>query len=180
MQKAHEDNFWKIWLSFHKFSLKIDVLLCYLFPILICFFHPPKNGVIALCPNTLVVKCKYYVPPKQNGFNDKIHWYSIVLTFIFKFTARLLWTKICVFSNLSNCRFTTWQYSKSGIDPLVDGQSAIIPSLGGLKLTKFPPPYGGGLTFYYASHDMNRFIPHVHRARPLNGSKTVRIWLKIE
>ena len=28
---------------------------------------------------------------------------------------------------------------------------------------------GGGLTFYYTSHDMNRFIPHVHRARPLNG-----------
>jgi len=38
-----------------------------------------------------------------------------------------------------------------------------------LKLTKFPPPYGGGLTFYYPSHDMNRFIPHVHRARHLNG-----------
>jgi len=37
-----------------------------------------------------------------------------------------------------------------------------------LKLTKFPPPYGGGLTFYYTSHDMNRFIPHVDRARPLN------------
>ena len=27
----------------------------------------------------------------------------------------------------------------------------------------------GGLKFYYTSHDMNRFIPHVHRARPLNG-----------
>jgi len=38
-----------------------------------------------------------------------------------------------------------------------------------LKLTKFPPPYGGVLTFYYTSHDMNRFIPHVHRAQPLNG-----------
>jgi len=38
-----------------------------------------------------------------------------------------------------------------------------------LKLTKFPPPYGEGLMFYYTSHDMNRFIPHVHRARPLNG-----------
>jgi len=38
-----------------------------------------------------------------------------------------------------------------------------------LKLTKFPLPYGGGLTFYYTSHDMNRFIPYVHRARPLNG-----------
>jgi hypothetical protein len=38
-----------------------------------------------------------------------------------------------------------------------------------LKLTKFPPPYGGVLTFYYTSHDMNRFIPHVHCARPLNG-----------
>ena len=26
---------------------------------------------------------------KQNGFNNKIHWYSILLTFIFKFTERL-------------------------------------------------------------------------------------------
>ena len=23
--------------------------------------------------------------------------------------------------------------------------------------------------FHYTSHDMNRFIPHVHRAQPLNG-----------
>jgi len=28
---------------------------------------------------------------------------------------------------------------------------------------------GGGLSFYYTSHDMNRFILHVHRARLLNG-----------
>ena len=38
-----------------------------------------------------------------------------------------------------------------------------------LKLTKFPPQYGRGFTFCYTSHDMNRCIPHVHRARPLNG-----------
>ena len=50
---------------------------------------PPKNGVIALWPNKRVVKCKYYVSQKQNGFNNKIHWYSILLTLIFKFTARL-------------------------------------------------------------------------------------------
>jgi len=37
-----------------------------------------------------------------------------------------------------------------------------------LTLTKFPPPYGGGFTFY-TSHVMKRFIPHVHRARPLNA-----------
>ena len=48
-----------------------------------------------------------------------------------------------------------------------------------LKLTKFSPPYGG-LTFYYTSHDMNRFIPHVYLHGPWTGSKTVRIWLKIE
>jgi len=50
-----------------------------------------------------------------------------------------------------------------------------------LKLTKFPPSDGGVLTFYYTSHVMNRFIPHVHRAChvPSTGSKTVRIWLKI-
>ena len=74
-------------------------------------------------------KMKYYVSQKQNGFNNKIYWYSILVTFIFKLTARLLWNKIYVLSNLSNCGFTTGQNSKSGIDPFVDGQSAI--SLGG-------------------------------------------------
>ena len=63
---------------------------------------PPKNGVIALWPNTRVVKCKYYVSQNQNGFNNKIHWYGILLTFMSRFTARLQWTKICVLSNLSN------------------------------------------------------------------------------
>ena len=55
----------------------------------ICIYTPLKNGVIALWPNTRVVKCKYCVSKKQNGFNNKIHWYSILLTFIFKFTGRL-------------------------------------------------------------------------------------------
>jgi len=50
---------------------------------------PPNNGVVALWPNTRVVKCKYYVSQKQNGFNNKIHWYSILLTFVFEFTAKL-------------------------------------------------------------------------------------------
>jgi len=43
---------------------------------------PPKNGLIALWPNTRVVKCKYSVSQKQNRFNDKAHWYNILLTFI--------------------------------------------------------------------------------------------------
>jgi len=43
------------------------------------------NGVIALWKNRRVVKCKYYVSQKQNGFNNKIHWYSILLTLIGKF-----------------------------------------------------------------------------------------------
>ena len=30
-----------------------------------------------------------------------------------------------------------------------------------LKLTKFPPQYGGGFTFYYTKHFLNRIIPHV-------------------
>jgi len=47
------------------------------------------------------------------------------------------------------------------------------------SLTKFPPPYRGEITFHHTSHVMNRCIPHVHRARPLNGSKTVRIWKTI-
>ena len=67
----------------------------------------PKNGVIALWPNTRVVKCKYYVSQKQNGFNNKIHWNSILLTFIFKFEATLVWTNFSLLSNLSNCEFTT-------------------------------------------------------------------------
>jgi len=37
-----------------------------------------------------------------------------------------------------------------------------------LKLTKFPPPFGGGSTVYYTSHVMKRFIPHVRREQPLN------------
>jgi len=53
-----------------------------------------------------------------------------------------------------------------------------------LKLTKFPPQYGGGFTFYYTKHFLNRFIPYVYRARPTHGpwtsSKKVRIWPKIE
>jgi len=40
-----------------------------------------------------------------------------------------------------------------------------------LKLSKFPPPYGEGLAFYYTSHVTNRYIPHVHRVWPLNGRK---------
>ena len=53
-----------------------------------------------------------------------------------------------------------------------------------LQITKFPPPYGGGLTFYYTKQFLNRFNPHVHPARPTHGprtgSKTVRIWPEIE
>jgi len=69
--------------------------------------RPPQNGEIALWPNTRVVKRKYYASQKQNGFNNKIHSYSILLTFIFKFTARLSWTKIFVPSNLSKDGKTT-------------------------------------------------------------------------
>ena len=47
------------------------------------YMYPPKNGLIALWPNTRVVKCKYYVSQKQNGFNNKIQWYNILLTCIF-------------------------------------------------------------------------------------------------
>ena len=71
---------------------------------------PRKKGVIALWPNTRVVKCKHYVAQKKNGLNSKNHWYSILLTFMIQFTGRLLWTKIYVLSNLSNCRITTGQY----------------------------------------------------------------------
>ena len=38
-----------------------------------------------------------------------------------------------------------------------------------LKLTKFPPHYGGGFTCYYTKHFLNWFIPHVYRARPTHG-----------
>jgi len=44
--------------------------------------------VRGLCPNTRVVKCNYYVSQKQNGFNNKIRWYSILLTYIVKYIAR--------------------------------------------------------------------------------------------
>jgi len=40
-------------------------------------------------PGILSGKSEYYVSQEQNMFNNKIHWYSILLTFIFNFTARL-------------------------------------------------------------------------------------------
>jgi len=43
---------------------------------------PPKNGEIALWPNTCVVKCKYCVSQKQNEANDKAQWYNVFLTFV--------------------------------------------------------------------------------------------------
>jgi len=40
-----------------------------------------------------------------------------------------------------------------------------------LKLTKFLPPYGANFKFCYTIHVIKRSIPHVNRARPLNGFK---------
>ena len=42
----------------------------------------PKNGLIALWPNTHVVKCKYFDSQKHNGFNNKYHCYNMLLTFV--------------------------------------------------------------------------------------------------
>jgi len=64
---------------------------------------PPKNGVITLWPNPRVVKRKYYVSQKQIGFNDKIHWFSILLTFISKFTAELKYAY-----SVRGCGQITW------------------------------------------------------------------------
>jgi len=44
---------------------------------------PPKNGEIALWPNTRVVKCEYCVSQKWNEAKDKVQWYNFLLTFIF-------------------------------------------------------------------------------------------------
>ena len=144
-------------------------------------FIPPKNRVIALWANTRVVKCKYYVSQKQNGCNDKIHLYSILLTFIFKFTARLLWTKMYVLSTLSNCRFTTGQYSKSGIDPFVDGKSAISPFLGGVWHDSFMCV----MTHLYVSHVMAhmnqacriRMIHFAHERVMSNVNESCHPWM---
>jgi len=38
-----------------------------------------------------------------------------------------------------------------------------------LKLTKSPPPTGGGSTFYYTNHIMKRFTLHVYHKRTWNG-----------
>ena len=37
----------------------------------------PKNGKIALWPNTRVAKCTYYVSQKQNEFNNEKQWYNM-------------------------------------------------------------------------------------------------------
>jgi len=51
-------------------------------------------------------------------------------------------------------------------------QSNLFPKLISffhVKFTKFVPPFGEGLIFYYISHVVKMLIPHVHRAQPLNG-----------
>jgi hypothetical protein len=63
---------------------------------------PSAGTLIALWPNTRVVKCKYSVSQKQNGLNNNADWYNMLLTFIPYLTDTLLWTKISALSNLSN------------------------------------------------------------------------------
>ena len=50
--------------------------------------YPPKNGVIALWPNTRVVKCTYCVSQQRNEANNTNQLFNVLLTFIFNFTAR--------------------------------------------------------------------------------------------
>ena len=45
--------------------------------------RPPKNGEIALSPNTRVVKCKSCVSQIRNEANDKIQYNNILVIFIF-------------------------------------------------------------------------------------------------
>jgi len=65
------------------------------------FMKRTKNGVIALWPNTRVVKCKCYVSQKLDGFKNTSRWYNISLTFKFEFTA-CMWT-----SGISNAILKT-------------------------------------------------------------------------
>ena len=51
-------------------------------------YLPPKNGVVALWPNTREVKCKYCVSQKRNEANNKNQWFNMLLTFIFELTDR--------------------------------------------------------------------------------------------
>jgi len=56
-------------------------ILCFLQSILSCScIQPPKNGLIALWPNTRVVKFKYDVSHKRNESIDVIQWYNILLS----------------------------------------------------------------------------------------------------
>jgi len=55
-----------------------------------------------LWPNKRVIKCKYYVSQKQNGFNNKMNLLSILLTFVFEYTAKVPLSKIYKMRNLTN------------------------------------------------------------------------------
>ena len=68
-----------------------------------------RGFISSINPGFLVPRA-YHVSQKQNGFNNKIHTYSILVTFMFRFMARLAWTKIFVPSNLSKDAKTTRQY----------------------------------------------------------------------
>ena len=60
-----------------------------------------------MAEHVCVVKCKYFVSQKPNWFNNKRHLYSILLTFMFKFTVR--------FSSRGKVKKLIWQTYMVGL-----------------------------------------------------------------
>lgn len=74
--------------------------------------HKNKMGLTITFTGTAFYSLLYF--NSQTGFHGLKDMYSVISVI---------------------CRFTTWQYQKSGIDPLEDGQSLISPSLSGRQMT---------------------------------------------
>ena len=92
---------------------------------------PPKNGVLALWPNTRVVKCKYDVSQKQNGFNCVsafvVQMNDLIVCYVKDF---IVWARLfcgwidCVLHQWLNCVsvFLVWinQLCVTSVDQLCE------------------------------------------------------------
>jgi len=96
--------------------------------------YPPKNGLIALWPNTCVVKCKIMF--HKNKIVSIIRCIGTIFYSLVYVNSRIgfnglkhLYQVISVIDNS-----IPGNTKKQGIAPFVDGQSAISPFLGGMNI----------------------------------------------
>jgi len=91
-----------------------------------------------------------------------MYMYIYIYIYIYIFVYMYIYMYMYIFLLPSH----TWTYSQKS------------SALALWKLTKFPPPCGGGSTFHYTSQIIKRFIPHIHRERPQKFGTGLKIGSK--